>query len=117
LQNYLDHFQPQGLPELHLVHQIAAAAWRLARYAGVESGLLDHKMDQQDKWVHHHRRGISDKQRVAIAFDAMADDGPALALANRYQARLHHEYQRILKSLLQLQASRRATIAKLQSKR
>jgi hypothetical protein len=116
LQNYLDHFLPQGLPELHLVHQIAAAAWRLARYAGVESGLLDDKMGQQDKWVQHHRRGIPDKQRVAIAFDSLADASPALGLANRYQSRLHHEYQRILKSLLQLQASRRATLGKLQSK-
>jgi uncharacterized protein YhaN len=74
-------------------------------------------MGRQDKWVRQNRRGgIPDKERIAIAFDAMADDGPALALANRYQSRLHHEYQRILKSLLQLQASRRAIEARLQSK-
>jgi len=116
LQRYLDHFQPQGVPEEHLVRQLAAAAWRLARYAGVESGLLNDKMDSQAKWVNRERRDISENQRVAIAFDSLVDHSPSLSLVNRYEARLHHEYQRILKSLLQIRTTRPAQIVKLPNK-
>jgi len=45
LQCYLDHFQPQHIIELDLVHQLAAASWRLARSAALESGLLSGKME------------------------------------------------------------------------
>src|SRR5258708_443660 len=38
LQNYLDYFRPQGIPEERLVRQLVTAEWRLARYTGVESG-------------------------------------------------------------------------------
>ena len=113
LQRYIDHFRPQGLPEEHLVHQLAAAAWRLARYASVESGLLNDKMDTQAKWVNRERRDATDSQRVAIAFDSLAEHSPSLSLVNRYQARLHHEYQRILKSLLQIQGMRPSNEAEL----
>jgi hypothetical protein len=116
LQCYLDRFQPQCIIELDLVHQIAAAAWRLARSAGVESGLLSRKMHEQSKWLNEEHPGIPEKERTAIAFDALADRTPALSLINRYQARFHHEYQRTLKCLFQIQAIRLAREAKLPNK-
>jgi hypothetical protein len=106
LRDYLGHFRPQTKPEDNLVHQLAAAHWRVARYAGVESGLLEQRMhDQEDRygdelesWPEHHR--------VAFAFKALSGDNSSLALLNRYQARLSHEYQRILKTLIQMQTLR-----------
>src|SRR4029077_6555125 len=58
LRAYLDHFRPQGKPETDLVHQLAAAHWRLVRYAGVESGLLERKMDDQAAWMKGQKEKI-----------------------------------------------------------
>jgi hypothetical protein len=104
LRDYLNHFLPQTKPETDLVHQLAAAHWRLARYAGVESGLLEQRMQSQeerfedyDDLPHHHR--------LALAFSALSGANGSLALLNRYQSRLHHEYHRILKALRQIQSA------------
>jgi hypothetical protein len=43
LNQYLAHFQPQTKPEWDLVHQLAAARWRLGRYAAVETGIWNTK--------------------------------------------------------------------------
>src|SRR5882762_346628 len=116
LLNYVDHFRPQGVLEQHLVRQLAAASWRLTRYAAVESGVFNEKMRQQSTWLDKERPNIQECERVAIAFASLADNDKSLALANRYQARLQHEYQRILKSLSQMQAARCAAEVKLQNR-
>src|SRR5260370_37164710 len=59
LLNYFDYFRPQGMPEQRLVHQLVAAGWRLARYAGVESGLFNETMDQQTERLDRKRPDIS----------------------------------------------------------
>ena len=93
LTDYLDHFRPQTKPEADLVYQLAAAHWRVARYAGVESGLLEQRMQHHEErlgaaaWhsgALPHRHGL----RIALGTDS------SFALLNRYQARLHLEYQR-----------------------
>jgi hypothetical protein len=106
LADYLDHFRPQTKPEADLVHQLAAAHWRVARYAGVESGLLEQRMQDQEDRLGEDLDGIPEHHRLALAFDALSGANSSLALLNRYQARLHHEYQRVLKALLQMQSAR-----------
>jgi hypothetical protein len=113
LRDYLDHFHPQGKPETDLVHQLAAAHWRLTRYAGVESGLLERKMDDQADWVEDKYEEIPENYRIAIAFDALSGVNGSFGLLNRYQARLHREYQRLLKTLIELTAARQAQKVKL----
>jgi len=115
LRDYLDHFRPQGKPETDLVYQLAAAHWRLTRYAGVESGLLERKMDDQASWIEDHYEEIPENYRLAIAFDALSGANGSLGLLNRYQARLHREYQRLLKTLIELQAARQAREVKLRN--
>jgi len=44
--------------------------------------------------------------RVALAFKALSESNGSLSLLNRYQDRLQREYQRILKTLLDVQAAR-----------
>jgi hypothetical protein len=113
LRAYLDHFRPQGKPETDLVHQLAAADWRLGRYVGVESGVLDQKMDDQADWLEDKYGEISERHRLAIAFETLSGQNGSLALLNRYQARLHRDYQRLLKTLIELQATRQARESKL----
>jgi hypothetical protein len=107
LRNYLDHFRPQTKPEIDLVHQICAASWRLARYAAIEAALLDQKMADQSDWLEEKYEHLDDRHRLAVAFESLTSNG-SLALLNRYQARLHREYQRLLKTLTDLQTARRA---------
>jgi hypothetical protein len=105
LSEYLDHFRPQTKPEADLVHQLAATHWRIARYAGIESGLLEQRMqDQAERF--EDLADLPENHRLAMAFSALSVANSSLALLNRYQARLHHEYHRILKTLLQLQSAR-----------
>ena len=106
LRDYLDHFCPQTKPEADLVHQLAAAHWRVARYAGIESGLLEHRMQDQEERLSQDYDDLPENHRLAIAFDALSGANSSLALLNRYQSRLHHEYHRLLKTLTQLQAAR-----------
>jgi hypothetical protein len=115
LHDYLDHFHPQGKPEIDLVHQLAAAHWRLTRYAGVESGLLERKMDDQAAWIEDKYEEIPENYRIAIAFDALSGVNGSFGLLNRYQARLHREYQRLLKTLIELQGGRQAREVKLRN--
>jgi hypothetical protein len=115
LHGYLQHFAPANKPEADLVLQLASAQWRLARYTAVETSLFDIQMEKSCKYVDKEWKNIDESRRVALAFQALSGAHSPLALLNRYQARLHHEYQRILKALLQLQAARRADQAKLQN--
>jgi len=116
LHAYLDHFHPQGKPEIDLVHQLAAAQWRLVRYARIECGLLEHKMDDEAAWLEEKYEDIPEHYRLAIAFESLSGANSALALLNRYQARLQREYQRLLKTLTDLQAARHAAEAKISRK-
>ncbi len=116
LRAYLDHFLPQGKPETDLVHQLATAQWRLARYVGVESGLLEQKMDDQADSLEAKYEELNERHRLAIAFEALSGQNGSLAVLNRYQARLHREYQRLLKTLIELQAIRHAAQPKFTSK-
>ena len=116
LRAYLDHFRPQSKPETDLVHQLAAAQWRLVRYTIVESALLEQKMDEQADQLEAKYEIINERHRLAIAFESLAGANGSLALLNRYQARLHREYQRILKTLTDLQAARHARESTLERK-
>src|SRR6202042_1211254 len=115
LHAYLDHFAPANKPEADLVRQLASAHWRLARYTGIETSLLDIEMKKQRKYVNERWKDVDERGRLALAFESLSEANSSLALLNRFQARFHHEYQRILKALTQLQARRCAVDAKLQN--
>ena len=61
--------------------------------------------DQEDRYG-DELEGQPEHHRIAFAFKALSGDNSSLALLNRYQARLSHEYQRILKTLIQMQTMR-----------
>ncbi len=115
LQEYLRHFAPASKPEADLVRQLASAHWRVARFTHIETSLLSLEIERQRDRVTADWNQIEQCARLALAFEALAGQHSPLALLNRYQARLHHEYQRLLKALLQLQATRATAAAKLQN--
>src|SRR4029077_10247895 len=115
LRDYLEHFAPANKPETDLVLQLASAHWRLARYTAVETSLFDIQMEKSRKNIDKEWKNIDESVRLALAFEALSGTRSPLALLNRYQARLHHEYQRILKTLLQMQATRVTAESKLQN--
>ena len=106
LNAYLAAFQPQSPAELDLVHQLAVAHWRIARYTRVETGLFEDQMNSlQDRLAEDYNE-LPEHHRLALAFHHLASMETPLSLLNRYQARLQHEYQRTLKTLLQVQKLR-----------
>ena len=115
LREYFHHFAPATKPEADLVRQLASAHWRLVRYTRIEASLLDVEMERQRERVAREWNRLDQPGRLALAFEALAGPHSSLALLNRYEARLHNEYQRVLKSLVQMQATRRASAAKLQN--
>jgi len=115
LHGYLQHFAPANKPESDLVLQLASAQWRLARYTAVETSLFDIQMEKSRKHIDKEWKNIDESVRLALAFEALSGGRSPLALLNRYQARLHHEYQRILKTLLHMQSARRDAESKLQN--
>jgi len=115
LREYLRHFAPANKPEDDLVRQLASVHWRLARYTHIEASLLSVEMERQRDRVANDWSRLEECGRVALAFEALSGPHSSLALLNRYEARLHNEYQRLLKSLIQSQAARPACETKLQN--
>jgi|HubBroStandDraft_6_1064221.scaffolds.fasta_scaffold98270_3 hypothetical protein len=115
LQAYLDHFAPANKPEADLVRQLASVHWRLVRFTAIETSLLEIEMKKRGEYVGAAWKNVDERSRLALAFESLSASNSSLALLNRYEARLHHEYQRLLKSLVQLQATRRAAQAKFQN--
>jgi hypothetical protein len=115
LHDYLQHFAPANRAETDLVLQLVSAHWRLARYTAIETSLIDIQMEKSRKYIDKEWKNIDESLRLALAFEALSETRSPLALLNRYQARLHHEYQRILKTLLQMQTVRRDSESKLQN--
>lgn len=106
LREYLDHFSPASKPELDLVRQLAAVHWRIVRYAGVESSLLEKSILDGSERIERHYRDIDDQFRLAAGFESLVEANGAMALLNRYQARLNNEYRRLLRTLDHLQSER-----------
>jgi hypothetical protein len=106
LQGYLDHFRPQTKPEdISSINSLRPIGVSRAT-PGVESGLLEQRMQDQEERLGDDLDDMPEHHRLAFAFNALAGANSSLALLNRYQARLHYEYHRILKTLLGMQSAR-----------
>ena len=93
LADHLEHRKPDNGMELGLVEGMVAADWRLRRAWAIETRLFDKGTAAQPPG--------GDLDRMADAFAQLADT-PALALLQRYEARLHLMYQRALHNILLL---------------
>jgi len=93
------HFDPSNAFEAELVHEIAAARWRLRRAWTVETNILDTQMHQQDAKLRERYGEFDEGTRLASAFTALADESHSLTLVTRYEASLRRSFQSAVKLL------------------
>ncbi|HLG95488.1 MAG TPA: hypothetical protein VKX49_04160 [Bryobacteraceae bacterium] len=109
LDGYLQHFRPAGQVELDLVHEIAAAKWRLNRLALIETQLLANSIEEIEQ-DHQDNYEDGDEDEPLTPVQALAKGfencSGSCSFLYRVQARLERTYFRALKTLLQLQKLR-----------
>ena len=93
------HFNPSNAFEAELVHEIAAARWRLRRAWTVETNLLDIQMHQQDAKLRERYGEFDEGTRLASAFTALAAESRSLTLVTRYETSLRRSFQSTVKLL------------------
>jgi hypothetical protein len=104
LAAYTAHLQPHGPIELDLVHEMAAAKWRLDRIAVIETQLFTEAIDHVEEYSDDP---LTPVQALASAFRRLAN-GNSLAVLHRAESRLTRSYSRALRNLLQLQRTRQS---------
>jgi hypothetical protein len=104
LQAYLGRFRPSDDFETDLVEQMVAAKWRQRRLWCIETALLDHEMDKQEKELDEKYEQIDQETRLAIAFKGLTDKSNSLPLLTRYETRLHRQHEKALEQILSLRA-------------
>ena len=108
LDSYLQHFRPASPVAVDLVHELAAAKWRLNRLALIETQLLaDSIAEVEQRRAQSIEDGDEDQpltpaQSLAEGFDRLSSG--SFNFLNRVQSRLERTYSRALNNLLRLQA-------------
>ena len=108
LDSYLEHFRPASPVAVDLVHELAAAKWRLNRLALIETQLLaDSIAEVEQRRLQSIEDGDEDQpltpaQSLAEGFDRLASG--SFNFLNRVQSRLERTYSRALHNLLRMQA-------------
>jgi hypothetical protein len=87
---HTERFAPADGVEFGIVEEMAAAHWRMRRAWAIENRLME-------KAIRNQPPG-DEAARIAAAFSELAAT-PGLNLLHRYEARLHHIYQRALFNL------------------
>lgn len=98
-ESYLLQFSPRNQVEADIVDQLIAARWRLVRLWSIETSLLDLELVRQQPAIEEEFEVLESDVQLAIAFQSLADKSRALALLNRYEARLQRTCNRALESL------------------
>ena len=99
---YATTYQPCCPVQEDLVHEMVACRWRMERLRLIETALIDSEMDRELPEAE-----ITDDPgyQLASAFRRLVDDSRALALASRYESRLHRIHERSHRTLRELQNS------------
>ncbi|HTS48058.1 MAG TPA: hypothetical protein VMH05_08940 [Bryobacteraceae bacterium] len=105
LTSYLDQFQPDGPAELHLVHEMVAAKWRLERLAVIETQLYTEYLEQVEEDADDP---LSPVESLTSAFTGLANSN-SYPFLQRVEARLERTYARALRTLIQLQRLRQSS--------
>ncbi|HUS05250.1 MAG TPA: hypothetical protein VMZ52_03085 [Bryobacteraceae bacterium] len=108
---YLEEFQPVGSSELDLLDEVVAARWRQCRGWGVETAMIDLKMDQQEKGLEARYKQLDEATRTAIAYSSLTEGNHSLDQIQRHDTRLSRMYRLALKTLVERQDRRKAEAA------
>jgi hypothetical protein len=89
LQFHIDRFQPADGVEFGMMEEMASCKWRLHRAWVLEKSLFEKQLTSEPAG--------DQPTRMAGAVEYLAG-APALGLVHRYESRLHHMYQRALRT-------------------
>jgi hypothetical protein len=105
LDSFLTRFHPSDPVEHELVEAMAAARWRLRRLYTIESRILEIELLRRADSIDQEFTGIDDPDRLAHAFQHLANHDRSLSLLLRYETTLTRTYDRAFKQLTQLQSA------------
>ena len=102
MNHFVATYKPANPAELDLVEEMVAARWRIRRMWTIETSLLDTEILKQQAISTTH----DPTANLGLAFRALADESRSLALAARYETRLHRTFDQAYKTLRELQQAR-----------
>jgi len=100
-QSYMDRFGPRDGVEVDLIDRMVHAAWTGRRTWSMENDAIDLQIRRMAPALAAEIGGATNGDRAARAIEELAK-GPTLPLLHRYAARLANDFQRALKTLLEL---------------
>jgi hypothetical protein len=99
--DHIARFGPRDVVEMDLVDRMVHASWNLRRAWTMENETLNLEMFRMKASLDTEFAEIPERTRTAFALEEVAKK-PTFALLQRYAARQSNEYQRSLKTLLDL---------------
>jgi hypothetical protein len=106
LAEHITIHQPVTAPEKELVDQMAIARWRIRRFVGAETDLLDSEMARNRDKINKEFAPTDSGLHLALAIKSLADESRCLSLMSRYESRLQRVHDKAYTALRELQQSR-----------
>src|ERR1017187_2137603 len=100
-QSYMGRFGPRDGVEIDLIDRIVHAGWTERRTWSMENDCIDYQINRMAPSLVGEIFDPTPGERAARAMEELAKQ-PTLPLLHRYAARLSNEFQRALKTLLEL---------------
>ncbi len=95
--------QPANAAEIDLVEEMVACRWRIRRMWGIETSLMDDEILNRKS---QSAIAAGNRAYMAKAFKSLSDDSRSLALAARYESRMHRTFNQAYAILRELQRIR-----------
>jgi hypothetical protein len=106
LAEHLAIHQPATPPEKELIEQMAIARWRIRRFVGAETVLIDCEMVRNHDKVDKEFGPTDSDVHLALAIRSLADESRCLSLMSRYESRLQRCHDKAYAALRELQQLR-----------
>ena len=106
LNQLMEIHKPANAAEIDLVEEMVVCRWRTRRMWGIETTLMEEEYFNQQSQSPFDR---GPRAYQAKAFKSLSDDSRSLALAARYETRMHRIYNQayaILRDLQQIRESK-----------
>jgi hypothetical protein len=103
LAEHITIHQPVTAPEKELVDQMAIARWRIRRFVGAETVLIDCEMVRNRNKVDKEFGPTDSDLHLAMAIRSLADESRVLSLMSRYESRLQRVHDKAYAALRELQ--------------
>lgn len=113
LAAFIEKFQPADPVEHELVFEAAAARFQLRRAWALETATLDRQMEDQRDTIDRLHPVEDEETRLAVAFETLSNQSNTLNLLNRYHSRIRRDYEKAIRDLEHMRASRTLTQPKL----